>query len=171
MASPTLPSNTENLNFGHQMMWYCIRYLQWEVLWYCSSLIVFFSQLIFFLNASTHKVEICDGFSLLDRIDSSKVFKFAFPFRADRNIDLYLIAFRTCHYYFPPRFEWYAESSVFYWSLWWLLFSVYVCIAYSPFFLSGLIIHIEYLIILVYFKEKKLLSSHTQAWGFFAAYI
>ncbi len=81
------------------MMWYWIKYLQCEALGYCSLLTMAFSQLIFFLNPPAHQIKKRHSFTFLNRIDTRKVFKFCFPFRRNRNIDLYVITFWPCHFF------------------------------------------------------------------------
>ena len=117
------------MNLEYLMMWYCIRYFQYEALWYCSSLSC--SPDWYFPNSSTHQVKKYDTLTFLNRIDTCKVFKFCFPSSRNGNIYLYIVTSSSCHFFFP-QLEWYAELSGLHCSAWLLLFAI--CAALLGFF-------------------------------------
>ena len=109
------------MNLEYLMMWYCIRYFQYEVLWYCSSLSCspnwYFSWIPLRSNQEI-------WYSLLPQQNRYvQGFTFCFPSSRNWNIYLYIVTFSSCHYCFP-QLEWYAELLGLHCSAWLLLFAI-----------------------------------------------
>ena len=138
------------MNLEYLMMWYCIRYFQYEA-----------SQEIWY----SHLPQKYDTLTFLNGIDMCRVFKFCFPSSRNGNIYLYIVTFSSYHYFFP-QLEWYAEllglhCSVclllfaicaallgFFWLQWWLFccMCVYIMVTFTDdLFTFYTLIYIDYI--------------------------
>ena len=95
------------MNLEYLMMWYCIRYFQYEALWYCFSLSCspnwYFLE---FLYAASQEIwyshlpqqnRYVQGFQVLFSIHQEWKYLFV---HVNRNIYLYIVTFSSCHYLF-----------------------------------------------------------------------